>query len=130
MLGRDVKLVPFLFSPALELINLRWHQVGLPGFDSMPSALTMLSKQERASYCNHYWEQQFKKVSVLEFTRDRKMMSVLCSRKQQEILFCKGAPESIFSRCTSVLCNDDGSAAPMTAEIRAELEERLIRYFV
>jgi Ca2+ transporting ATPase len=94
----------------------------------MPSALTMLSKQERASYCNHYWEQQFKKVSVLEFTRDRKMMSVLCSRKQQEILFCKGAPESIFSRCTSVLCNDDGSAAPMTAEIRAELEERLISY--
>jgi len=64
MLGRDVKLVPFLFSPALELINLRWHQVGLPGFDSMPSALTMLSKQERASYCNHYWEQQFKKVYV------------------------------------------------------------------
>ena len=68
-------------------------------------------------------------LSVLDFSRDRKMMSVLCSRKQQEILFCKGAPESIFSRCTSVLCNDDGSAAPMTAEIRAELEERLIRCF-
>jgi hypothetical protein len=56
------------------------------------------------------------------------MMSVLCLRKQQEILFCKGAPESIFSRCTSVLCNDDGSAVPMTAEICAELEERLYRY--
>lgn len=38
------------------------NQVGLPGFDSMPSALTMLSKQERVSYCNHYWEQQFNKV--------------------------------------------------------------------
>lgn len=104
------------------------EKVGLPGFDSMPSALTMLSKQERVSYCNHYWEQQFNKLSVLDFSRDRKMMSVLCSRKQQEILFCKGAPESIFSRCTSVLCNDDGSAAPMTAEIRAELEERLYSY--
>lgn len=56
------------------------------------------------------------------------MMSVLRSRKQQEILFCKGAPECILSRCTSVLCNDDGAAAPMTAEIRAELEERLYRY--
>jgi Ca2+ transporting ATPase len=104
------------------------EKVGLPGFDSMPSALTMLSKQERVSYCNHYWEQQFNKLSVLDFSRDRKLMSVLCSRKQQEILFCKGAPESIFSRCTSVLCNDDGSAAPMTAEIRAELEERLYSY--
>lgn len=104
------------------------EKVGLPGFDSMPSALTMLSKQERVSYCNHYWEQQFNKLSVLDFSRDRKMMSVLRSRKQQEILFCKGAPECILSRCTSVLCNDDGAAAPMTAEIRAELEERLYSY--
>ncbi|CAM6091810.1 unnamed protein product [Calypogeia fissa] len=104
------------------------EKVGLPGFDSMPSALTMLGKQDRVSYCNHYWEEQFKKVAVLEFSRDRKMMSVLCSRKQQEILFCKGAPESILSRCTSVLCNEDGSAAPMTAEIREELEERICNY--
>ena len=37
-------------------------QVGLPGFDSMPSALHMLTKHERASYCNQYWESQFKKV--------------------------------------------------------------------
>lgn len=40
------------------------YQVGLPGFDSMPSALNMLTKHERASYCNHYWENQFKKVFV------------------------------------------------------------------
>ncbi|XP_057852487.1 calcium-transporting ATPase 3, endoplasmic reticulum-type [Cryptomeria japonica] len=101
------------------------EKVGLPGFDSMPSALNMLSKHERASYCNHYWENQFRKVAVLEFSRDRKMMSVLCSRKQQEIMFSKGAPESIIARCTNVLCNDDGSAVPLTTDIRSELEERL-----
>lgn len=28
----------------------------------MPSALNILSKHERASYCNRYWEHQFKKV--------------------------------------------------------------------
>ncbi|CAA6667467.1 unnamed protein product [Spirodela intermedia] len=100
------------------------EKVGLPGFDSMPSALDMLSKHERASYCNHYWEHQFKKVSVLEFSRDRKMMSVLCSRKQQEIMFSKGAPESILSRCTHILCNEDGSSVPLTADIRSELETR------
>lgn len=100
------------------------EKVGLPGFDSMPTALNMLSRVERSSYCNHYWQQQFKKVSILDFARDRKMMSVLCTRKQQEILFSKGAPEVIIARCTYVLCNDDGSAAPMTAEIRAELEEK------
>ncbi|KAJ0025104.1 hypothetical protein Pint_08630 [Pistacia integerrima] len=100
------------------------EKVGLPGFDSMPSALNMLSKHERASYCNHYWENQFKKVSVLEFSRDRKMMSVLCSHKQMDIMFSKGAPESVISRCTNILCNDNGSTVPMTANIRAELESR------
>ncbi|CAI9115874.1 OLC1v1016885C1 [Oldenlandia corymbosa var. corymbosa] len=100
------------------------EKIGLPGFDSMPSALNMLSKHERASYCNHYWENQFKKISILEFSRDRKMMSVLCSRKQMEIMFSKGAPESILSRCTTILCNDDGSTVPLTAAIRAELESR------
>lgn len=100
------------------------EKVGLPGFDSMPSALNMLTKHERASYCNRYWEHQFKKISVLEFSRDRKMMSVLCSRKQQEIMFSKGAPESIISRCTHILCNDDGSSVPLTPDIRNELMAR------
>ncbi|XVF36444.1 hypothetical protein REPUB_Repub19eG0059100 [Reevesia pubescens] len=100
------------------------EKVGLPGFDSMPSALNMLSKHERASYCNHYWQNQFRKVSVLEFSRDRKMMSVLCSHKRMEIMFSKGAPESIISRCTNILCNSDGSTVPLTATLKAELESR------
>ncbi|KAG1341808.1 Calcium-transporting ATPase [Cocos nucifera] len=104
------------------------EKVGLPGFDSMPSALNMLSKHERASYCNRYWEHQFKKISVLEFSRDRKLMSVLCSRKQQEIMFSKGAPESIISRCTHILCNDDGSSVPLTVDIRNELVARFQRF--
>lgn len=66
-------------------------------------------------------------VSVLEFSRDRKMMSVLCSHKQMDIMFSKGAPESIIARCTNILCNSDGSAAPLTATLRAELESRFNR---
>ncbi|KAL5988262.1 Calcium-transporting ATPase 3, endoplasmic reticulum-type [Asimina triloba] len=122
------------------------EKVGLPGYDSMPSALNMLSKHERASYCNRYWENQFKKdvgsvkqglcidplpwflgdgnLSLLEFSRDRKMMSILCSHKQQKIMFCKGAPESILSRCINILCNNNGSVVPLTAAVRAELEAK------
>lgn len=66
-------------------------------------------------------------VSLLEFSRDRKMMSVLCSRKQSEILFTKGAPESIIPRCTNVLCNDDGSTVPLTSRVRTELESSFNR---
>ncbi|MCD9640960.1 Calcium-transporting ATPase 3, endoplasmic reticulum-type [Datura stramonium] len=105
-------------------LRLLAEKIGLPGFDTMPSALNMLSNYERASYCNRYWESQFKKVSVLEFSRDRKMMSVLCSRKQMEIMFSKGAPESILSRCINILCNDDGSTVPLSAHIRAQLEAK------
>ncbi|XP_043708710.1 calcium-transporting ATPase 3, endoplasmic reticulum-type [Telopea speciosissima] len=100
------------------------EKVGLPGFDSMPSALNMLSKHERASYCNRYWENQFKKVYQLDFSRGRKMMSVLCSQKQVQIMFSKGAPESIISRCTSVLCNDDGSTVPLNIDVQAELDAK------
>ncbi|KAK2391836.1 Calcium-transporting ATPase 3, endoplasmic reticulum-type [Trifolium repens] len=100
------------------------EKVGLPGFNSMPSALNMLSKHERASYCNHYWEEQFRKLDVLDFSRDRKMMSVLCSRNQLHVLFSKGAPESIISKCTTILCNGDGSVMPLTADIRAELDSK------
>ena len=42
-------------------------------------------------------------------------------------MFSKGAPESVLSRCTSILCNDDGSTAPLTASIRAELESKFSR---
>lgn len=55
------------------------------------------------------------------------MMSVLCSRKQMEIMFSKGAPESILSRCNNILCNDDGSTVPLSAHIRAQLEVKFNR---
>lgn len=69
----------------------------------------------------------FLQISVLDFSRDRKMMSVLCSRKQKQILFSKGAPESIISRCTNVLCNENDHTVPLTADIRADLESRFCR---
>jgi Ca2+ transporting ATPase len=56
------------------------------------------------------------------------MMSVLCSRKQRQIIFSKGAPESIISRSTRILCNDDAQTVPLTADIRAELESRFRRF--
>ncbi|KAF3320457.1 calcium-transporting ATPase 3, endoplasmic reticulum-type [Carex littledalei] len=104
------------------------EKVGLPGFDSMPTALNMLTNLERASYCNKYWEHQFRKISTLEFSHDRKMMSVLCGGKDHDIMFSKGAPESIFARCTHILCNSDGSSIPLTPDIRSELNSRFHRF--
>ena len=55
------------------------------------------------------------------------MMSVLCSHKQMDVMFSKGAPESIIARCTKLLCNSDRSVVPLTAASRAELESRFAR---
>ena len=42
-------------------------------------------------------------VSTLEFSRDRKMMSVLAQGpNNQDVVFVKGAPESVLDRCSHV----------------------------
>ena len=94
------------------------EKIGLPGFDAMPSALRRLPRQERAAYCATYWGGQFARVAALEFSRDRKLMSVLASRKGQSILFTKGAPEAVLRRCATALTNEKGAAEPMTDAVR------------
>ena len=42
-------------------------------------------------------------VGMLEFSRERKMMSVRCARQgHPDTLFVKGAPEAVLARCTHV----------------------------
>ncbi len=41
-------------------------------------------------------------ISTLEFTRDRKMMSVLTRSEGHTQLWLKGAPEAVLSRCSQV----------------------------
>lgn len=44
-------------------------QIGLPGYASMPAALAAMTRQERATYCNGHWEQEWRKLYTLEFSR-------------------------------------------------------------
>ena len=41
-------------------------------------------------------------VCTQEFSRDRKMMSVLCASAEGATMFVKGAPEAVLASCTSV----------------------------
>lgn len=41
-------------------------------------------------------------VAALEFSRERKMMSVLCRQDATSMLFVKGAPEAILDCCSQV----------------------------
>lgn len=69
----------------------------------MPNALEGLSRQQRATFCNDYWAAEDAKVATQEFSRDRKMMSVLAvARAGQKSLLVKGAPEAVLASCTQV----------------------------
>ncbi|XP_027718622.1 sarcoplasmic/endoplasmic reticulum calcium ATPase 1 isoform X1 [Vombatus ursinus] len=67
-----------------------------------------LSKVERANACNSVIRQLMKKEFTLEFSRDRKSMSVYCSPAKSSRavvgnkMFVKGAPEGVIDRCNYV----------------------------
>ncbi|OWK13859.1 ATP2A3, partial [Cervus elaphus hippelaphus] len=70
--------------------------------------LQALSRVERAGACNAVIKQLMQKDFTLEFSRDRKSMSVYCTptrpglAAQGSKMFVKGAPESVIERCSSV----------------------------
>ncbi|XP_036384115.1 sarcoplasmic/endoplasmic reticulum calcium ATPase 2b [Megalops cyprinoides] len=70
-----------------------------------------LSKIERANACNSVVKQLMKKEFTLEFSRDRKSMSVYCTpnkaRSSIGKMFVKGAPEGVIDRCTHVRVGGD-----------------------
>mmetsp|Transcript_8521 Transcript_8521/g.10225 ORF Transcript_8521/g.10225 Transcript_8521/m.10225 type:complete len:1049 (+) Transcript_8521:208-3354(+) len=60
------------------------------------------------------------RVAVLEFSRDRKSMSVIANRGGVNELLVKGAPESIIERCTEVLLPNNKTVR-MTPQIKAAI---------
>jgi P-type Ca2+ transporter type 2A len=128
------------------------EKIGLPGWQSMPQGLAGLPIRERATYCNDHWEQSFRRVSTLEFSRDRKMMSTLCAliegsgaaaasltssrakNTNKLVMFTKGAPESVLERCTTALTNGGsggGGASDvvmMTPGLRTSLYRTVTQY--
>lgn len=89
-------------------------------------SLATLSPVARASAVNEHFERKIPRLLTLEFTRDRKMMSVLIKFNGTGALFVKGAPESVLDRCTSVMVQ--GNIIPLTPQLRATLLERTVAY--
>ncbi|KAK0197253.1 Ca-transporting ATPase [Armillaria mellea] len=89
-------------------------------------SLSSLSPSDRTSAVNEYFERTIPRLLTFEFSRDRKMMSVLVKLDQGGALFAKGAPESILERSTAAQIN--GKTIPMTPELREALLERTLAY--
>ncbi|KAF3850640.1 hypothetical protein F7725_012412 [Dissostichus mawsoni] len=82
-----------------------------------------LTKIDRAMACNSVIKQLMKKEFTLEFSRDRKSMSVYCtpnkSRSSMGKMFVKGAPEGVIERCTHVRVGN--SKLPLTKSIKDQI---------
>ncbi|KAJ6513852.1 Ca-transporting ATPase [Mycena vitilis] len=89
-------------------------------------SLPSLSPVARANVVNEFFERSIPRLLTFEFSRDRKMMSVLVKLNGSGALFAKGAPESVLERCTSVQV--DGQTIPLTPEIRASILQKTVSY--
>ncbi|NXM96581.1 AT2A3 ATPase, partial [Sylvia borin] len=91
--------------------------------------LSKLSKVERANACNSVIKQLMRKECTLEFSRDRKSMSVYCTptgpgnNSTGSKMFVKGAPESVIERCTHVRVGT--AKVPLTAAVRDKILGRI-----
>uniref|UniRef100_A0A3Q2UZN1 Calcium-transporting ATPase n=1 Tax=Haplochromis burtoni TaxID=8153 RepID=A0A3Q2UZN1_HAPBU len=89
-----------------------------------------LSRVERANACNSVIKQLMKKEFTLEFSRDRKSMSVYCTpnkaRSSVGKMFVKGAPEGVIDRCTHVRVGSN--KVPMTPGIKEKLMSVIREY--
>ncbi|XP_028680052.1 sarcoplasmic/endoplasmic reticulum calcium ATPase 2 [Erpetoichthys calabaricus] len=86
--------------------------------------LKALSKIERANCCNSVIKQLMKKEFTLEFSRDRKSMSVYCTPNKTRggsagKMFVKGAPEGVLDRCTYIRVGQ--TKVPMTLGIKEKI---------
>ncbi|KAM9465004.1 sarcoplasmic/endoplasmic reticulum calcium ATPase 2-like isoform 2-T3 [Salvelinus alpinus] len=89
-----------------------------------------LSNIDRANACNSVITQLMKKEFTLEFSRDRKSMSVYCTankaRSSLGKMFVKGAPEGVIDRCTHVRVGTNKVA--MTPGIKERIMSTIREY--
>ncbi|MGH0168057.1 UNVERIFIED_CONTAM: hypothetical protein FKN15_072065 [Acipenser sinensis] len=84
-----------------------------------------LSKVERANACCSVIKQLMKKEFTLEFSRDRKSMSVYCSPAKASRaavgnkMFIKGAPEGVIDRCAYVRVGT--TRVPLTEPVKEKI---------
>lgn len=74
-----------------------------------------------------HFESNWERYATLEFDRQRKRMSVLCSAKgaiAQSILFCKGAPNVILQHCSHGKLRD-GRVIPLNPKLVSQIEDSI-----
>ncbi|KAL8781345.1 MAG: hypothetical protein Q9194_000436 [Teloschistes cf. exilis] len=83
---------------------------------------------ERLHLASDFYEKLNPHIATYEFSRDRKSMSVLVGRDNQQRLLVKGAPESIIERCTHILVGSSGKKIPLERKHADILSQEVVQY--
>jgi Ca2+-transporting ATPase len=98
-----------------------------------PEGEGSLKPSELASLNSRHVKRVWDRYATLEFDRQRKSMSVLCSRvgsdfeeeeEEESKLFVKGAPSMLLKRCTQIKTRD-GNVEPLTSDLRDKIESTI-----
>jgi Ca2+ transporting ATPase len=95
---------------------------------SINQNLSGLSPGKRATACTDHFRSQYTRTATLEFTRERKSMSVLVNNggNGKISLLVKGAPESIIERCTKIQL--DNNVIEMTEALRTKAMSKVLAF--
>ncbi|KAI0747936.1 calcium-transporting ATPase [Daedaleopsis nitida] len=121
----DKNLYTNLGEPTEAALKVLAEKLPCPDAE-LSQSLPHLAPAVRANAVNDYYEQKIPRLMTFEFSRDRKMMSVLAMKNGTGVLYAKGAPESILERCSSVLVN--GRAIPLVPQLRDAILRSTIAY--
>ncbi|PVG02212.1 calcium ATPase [Serendipita vermifera] len=115
-----------LGEPTEAALKVLVEKIGNP-CPQLTQSLGALPPQQRASAISNRYQSDIKRLLTFEFSRDRKMMSVLVRRNNgQGCLFVKGAPESVLERCSFV--QSDSRVIPLDQGIRKNVLDLMASY--
>ncbi|KAI0035977.1 Ca-transporting ATPase [Vararia minispora EC-137] len=113
-------------EPTEAALRVLAEIIGCPNKE-LVDALATMDPARRASAVCDYYEHQIPRLLTFEFSRDRKMMSVLVQLNGIGSLFVKGAPESVLDRCTTVLV-PGGQHVLLSPSLRSSLLAQTAAY--
>jgi Ca2+-transporting ATPase len=109
-----------LGEPTEAALKVLVEKLGVP--KSPHIELLSSNPIQMAHQSSDYWSQRYAYLAELEFSRDRKMMSVVLRDLNllRNRIFTKGAAEIVLSRCNRIKL-ENGDVVPMTPSLRLKI---------
>lgn len=95
------------------------------GSNSTVDSSQQKEEPSSCSECVTAWRNQCTQKKIIEFTRERKLMSVIVENNmtKETILYCKGAPENILNNCKYYY--SENKIHELTEELKNEIHNKI-----